>query len=59
MLKIQYVPTAQNIADLFTKPLPAARFRNLRESFVTDVKMFLDNNPSDTAKLLSAMRNRK
>ena len=24
LLKIQYAPTAQNIADLFTKPLPAA-----------------------------------
>ena len=59
LLKIQYVPTAQNIADLFTKPLPAARFRTLRESFVTDVKMFLDNHPSDTAKLLSTMKNRK
>ena len=29
LLKIQYVPTAQNIADLFTKPLPAAHFRTL------------------------------
>ena len=29
LLKVEYVPTAENIADIFTKPLPAPRFRML------------------------------
>ena len=33
-LKINYVPTAENIADIFTKPLPAPRFRELRDKIV-------------------------
>ena len=33
-LIIKYVPTAENIADIFTKPLPAPRFRELRDKIV-------------------------
>ena len=30
-LKIKYVRTADNLADIFTKPLPAPRFRELQD----------------------------
>ena len=59
LLRIKYVPTAQNIVDIFTKPLPASRFRNLRESFIEDVQIFLDNSETAMAKLLSTMGKRK
>ena len=33
-LKIKHVRTADNLADIFTKPLPAPRFRELRDKIV-------------------------
>ena len=33
-LKIKYLRTAVNSADIFTKPLPAPRFRELRDKMV-------------------------
>jgi len=30
-IKLEYIPTRENIADIFTKPLDKSRFLNLRE----------------------------
>ena len=30
-IKLEYIKTSKNLADLFTKSLPAARFNMLRE----------------------------
>ena len=56
LLKVEYVPTAENIADIFTKPLPAPRFRMLRDKLVSDVQVFIDNGASVTAKLLVTLK---
>ena len=52
LLKIKYVPTAANIADIFTKPLPSPRFRLLRDELVSDVQVFINNGASAMSKLL-------
>ena len=39
-LNIKYVQTADNIADIFTKPLPAPRFRELRAPDKIFFKLF-------------------
>jgi len=59
LLTVKYVPTATNIADLFTKPLPAARFRMLRDRMVKDVQVFIQNGSKATAKLLATMESMK
>ena len=41
-----------NIADIFTKPLPATQFRTLREKMVSDLQVFIMNGAVATAKLL-------
>ena len=55
LLKDEYVPTAENIVDIFTKPLPAPRFRMLRDKLVSEVQVFINNGASVTAKLLVAL----
>ena len=45
-LIIKYVPTAENIADIFTKPLPAPRFRELWDKIVFKLNSnFARENP--------------
>ena len=56
LFQIKYVPTAENIADIFTKPLPAPRFRTLRDELVSDVQVFLSNGSTVTAKLLFKLK---
>jgi hypothetical protein len=41
-LDIAYIPTAENIADIFTKALPTPQFRKLREKLgVRDLRIVL------------------
>ena len=47
-LKIKYIKTADNTADLFTKPLPAPRFRALRDKVVIDLSHFFQSTNSST-----------
>ena len=56
LLKIKYVPTAANIADIFTKPLPSPRFRLLRDELVSDVRVFINNGASAMSKLLVTLK---
>ena len=44
LMKIKYIPTAKNIAEMFTKPLPSPRFRMLRNSLVKDVSQYFDGH---------------
>jgi hypothetical protein len=53
-IQIQYVPTAQNIADIFTKPLQAPRFRELRETLVVDLSPILQAGKTNTAAMLAS-----
>ena len=57
LLQIKYVKTEHNIADIFTKPLAAPRFRLLRDKLVKDLKLFINNSAKDCAKLLSTISN--
>ena len=43
LVKIKYVSTVNNIADIFTKPLPSPRFRLLRDALVSDIQRVLNN----------------
>ena len=40
-LNMEYVRTAANTADIFTKPLPATRSRDLRKEIVVDLYSIL------------------
>ena len=52
VLHIKYVPTMDNIADIFMKTLPATQFRMLREKMVSDLQVFIMNGAVATAKFL-------
>ena len=56
LLQNEYVPAADNIADIFTKPLPAPRFRLLRDELVSDIQVFINNCSSAMAKLLVMLK---
>ena len=53
-LKIQYISTAENIADIFTKPLPAPTFRELRDKLVIDVSPLLQAGKKTTTAMLAS-----
>jgi len=36
-VKLEYIPTDMNIADLFTKPISSERFMNLRDKFMVEL----------------------
>ena len=36
-VKLEYIPTDMNIADLFTKPISSERFMNLRDKFIVEL----------------------
>ena len=50
-ITIQHVSTEHNLADIFTKPLPAPRFRLLRDTIVFDLTFMTnkDSKAMDTA----------
>ena len=52
LLRIQYVPSAENTADIFTKPLPTSRFRELCSKLVRDVQPLLTLGAEHTAQLV-------
>ena len=52
LLRIQYVPSAENTADIFTKPLPTSWFRELHSKIVRDVQPLLTIGAEHTAQLL-------
>ena len=54
-LQIQYIPTAQNIADIFTKPLPAPRFRELRGKLVVNLSPILQAGKKTTTAMLASL----
>ena len=58
-LRIEYVKTANNIADIFTKPLPAPRFRELRKEIVVDLLFILQAGSSTTTVMLATLDNFK
>ena len=45
-VKICYVPTEHNIADIFTKALATVRFRALRSALVSDLTAIISNPSS-------------
>ena len=47
-LKIKYVKTADNTADLFMKPLPAPQFRALRDKVIVDLSHFFQSKNLST-----------
>ena len=53
ILQIKYISSSENIADIFTKPLPTARFRELRTQLVSDVSPIIELGDATTAKLLN------
>ena len=52
-LQIKYIQTAQNIADIFTKPLLAPRFRQLRKEIVKDFRVLITSGNKATANILA------
>ena len=56
LLENEYVPTADNITDMFTKRLQAPRFRLLQDKLVSDLQVFITNGSSFTAKLLFKLK---
>ena len=56
LLQIKYIPPMDNIADIFTKPLPTMHFRMLRDKMVSDLQGFIENGAVSMAKLLLIMK---
>ena len=52
-LQIKFIQTAQNIADIFTKPLPAPRFRQFRKEIVKDFRILITSGNKATANILA------
>ena len=56
LLKIEYIATAENIADIFMNPLPSARFRFQRERMVIDLLVFISSGAVATANVLTVTK---